>query len=34
MELCDTNTEFAVGKMFYSRFFPVMTFNKNGTSTI
>ena len=34
MELCDVNTEFAVGKMFFQKFNPVLTFNKNGTSSI
>lgn len=34
MELCDPSTEFALGKMFFSKFYPVMSFNKNGTSTI
>lgn len=34
MELCDPNTEFGLGKMFYSKFYPVLSFNKNGTSSI
>lgn len=26
MELCDKNTEFALGKLFYEKYFPVITY--------
>ena len=34
MELCDKNTEIALGKMFFSKSYPVLSYNTNGTSTV
>lgn len=33
LDLCDRNTEFALGKMFYQKYYPVLTFKKDLTSS-
>jgi hypothetical protein len=33
LDFCDKNTEFAVGKLFYDKYYPVLTFKKNSSAS-
>ena len=34
MQVCDRNAEFAIGKMFFDKFYPVFKFKKDGNSEL